>query len=499
MKFGMLSKVLWNFGGQAIPMVIAIFSIPFLIARLGDDRFGLLSIGWMVVGYLSLFDFGIGRAMTRQIAIKIGLEKHDEIQTVFWTANLAMLGMGGVGAIIGVLAAPLLVTRILNVPQWLQEEAQLALVILSLGVPVTIVSTGLRGVLEAFQEFRLSGSIRFLTGLTTYLVPLAIVPWSSSISIIFAALVGSRAVVAFINFAVCMNVFPPLRQWTTFKMEELRGLLTVGGWMTVSNVVSPVMTTLDRFLLGSLLSVGAITYYATPADVLTKILIFPGAVTGVLFPAFASAVYTSRSRTFSLFHRSWDATFFMIFPMVFAAAMLAEPGLTLWLDAEFADRSSSIVKWLAFGVLANGLAQLPYSLLQSAGNSKSVALIHVFELPLYIAFLYGMVITFGITGAAIAWTARAAVDLVALVFVTWKSLAREQRMFTSLWKTEALFVLCMAFALVVPLNPTATAIVLVLGIACSGIILVSRLLPFVRGFKFATTSAGTGTDVRLHD
>ncbi|MGB3305726.1 MAG: flippase [Thermomicrobiales bacterium] len=437
------NNVLYNFGGQVIPLVIALFTMPFLIERLGDDRFGLLSISWMVVGYLSLFDFGLGRAMTQQVAVKLGLDRHHEVPDVFWTAMWTMLALGLAGAIAGGLAAPSLATTFLNIPGSIEDEARHALVVLAFGIPITILSTGLRGFIEAFQEFRLAGLVRLINGTITFLVPAVIAAWTPNIAIVVTGLVVFRLAVALLSFAFCLKVFPASGDLRWPSVSHLRDLFSVGGWMTVSNVISPVMTSLDRFLLGAMLSVSAVTYYATPVDTLTRVLIIPGAITGVLFPTFAKALHSDRPGAFSLFNRSWDATFYVVFPIVFVTALLAEHGLSLWLGEEFVAKSVGVVQWLSIGVLANSLAQLPHSLLQSSGRTRTVALIHLIELPLYIGLVLWLVREWGITGAAMAWTARAVIDLVALYMATRLFYKSEMAGFRKAWMVQGLLLLLM--------------------------------------------------------
>ena len=48
--------------GSLIPMVVALVAIPIMLEKLGLERFGLLTLAWLIVGYFSLFDFGLGRA-----------------------------------------------------------------------------------------------------------------------------------------------------------------------------------------------------------------------------------------------------------------------------------------------------------------------------------------------------------------------------------------------------------------------------------------------------
>ena len=65
-------NTLWNLAGQILPMVVGIITIPVIIRVMGVDRFGVLSLAWVVVGYFSLFDLGIGRALTKLVAEKLG-------------------------------------------------------------------------------------------------------------------------------------------------------------------------------------------------------------------------------------------------------------------------------------------------------------------------------------------------------------------------------------------------------------------------------------------
>lgn len=54
-------NVLWNLLGNGAPLLVALPAIPLLIEGLGTARFVVLTLAWMVVGYFSLFDLGLGR------------------------------------------------------------------------------------------------------------------------------------------------------------------------------------------------------------------------------------------------------------------------------------------------------------------------------------------------------------------------------------------------------------------------------------------------------
>ena len=65
-------NTVYNLLGFGVPMLMAVAIIPLLIKGMGTERFGLLNLSWIVIGYFSFFDFGIGKSLTKIIAEKIG-------------------------------------------------------------------------------------------------------------------------------------------------------------------------------------------------------------------------------------------------------------------------------------------------------------------------------------------------------------------------------------------------------------------------------------------
>jgi O-antigen/teichoic acid export membrane protein len=196
------------------------------------------------------------------------------------------------------------------------------------------------------------------------------------------------------------------------RLDLVRPLVSFGGWMTVANVINPIMVQMDRFLIGGLLSATAVTYYTTPFELVTKYWFISNSVLGVMFPAFATSFVQNRDRTSLIFGRGVKYVFLILFPMVLGTIALAHELLTLWLGADFASQSTRVLQFLAAGVFFNGLAQVASALLQGVGRPDLTALLHVIELPFYLVSAWLLIRARGIEGAALAWTARTALDLV---------------------------------------------------------------------------------------
>ena len=60
---------------QGVGVLSAIVCIPILIKELGTDKFGVMTIAWIIVGYFSMLDLGIGRTITRLISEFLGSQK----------------------------------------------------------------------------------------------------------------------------------------------------------------------------------------------------------------------------------------------------------------------------------------------------------------------------------------------------------------------------------------------------------------------------------------
>src|SRR5690349_12552794 len=114
---------LLNAIGQGVPIVVAIGSVPLLLRGLGTERMGLLTLSWSVIGYASLFDFGLGRALTQVVAER--RQQHatnGDLPRVVSSALAAMLLIGCAAAIVMLALARWATSAGLNVSPQLQGE-----------------------------------------------------------------------------------------------------------------------------------------------------------------------------------------------------------------------------------------------------------------------------------------------------------------------------------------------------------------------------------------
>jgi O-antigen/teichoic acid export membrane protein len=110
---------------------------------------------------------------------------------------------------------------------------------------------------------------------------------------------------------------------------------------------------------------------------------------------------------------------------------------------------------------------MPWTLM-SAYRPDYPAKLVMFEAPMYLALLYGLIRHFGIEGAAVAWTCRSAFNCTVLHLMMWRALPQSARAIKKNGVMLAMGVLAVVCTLMLPaaIGPR----VLYLGLALTAMI-----------------------------
>lgn len=448
-------NTLLNLVGQSLPLAVGIVTIPFIIRGLGTERFGLLSLAWMILGYFSIFDLGLGRATTKYVAEALGKGEAEQLRRVFWTAVTVQAILGVLGFLVFIGITPLLAERVLNIPAELMAQAKATFHLLAIAIPVVLVSSSFRGMFEATQRFDLVNAVMIPSSILTYLLPLIglhlgfFLP--GIVALILVARIGALAALIWINF----RISPRLRIYSG-SFSIFPRLLSFGGWVTVTSLVGPILVYLDRLLIAALLSMEAVTFYSAPYEAITRLSLIASSLTMTLFPAFSSLEGIGNSqRLGTFFARSIKYVLLTLGPSVLVIGLFAKDILQVWLGISFATKSTEVFQILALGVLVNSLAQTPFVLLQGVGRPDIPAKFHLLELPIYVVIAWFLISQRGIVGAAEAWTLRVVLDALLLFIAAFKVCRFSPRLLTINGLTLASFILLLLIGIAYSLKSLA--------------------------------------------
>jgi O-antigen/teichoic acid export membrane protein len=410
-----LKNSIWNLLGGTLPIVIGLFTIPLLMKNIGIERFGILSLIWILIGYISIFDLGIGRALTIEISKANDSKEFDYsvlnhgFKFTFWS------GIFG-GVLILVLSLYIDYTWV-NANKNLNSEIIYSLRIIGFTLPFVTFTSGIKGIMEGFEDFKLLNIIRMFLGILNFIIPLFVSYFiGPNLSNITLSLGIVRGLTFFVHLIALVKYNLNLDLLFQIKKFEKKSkkLLEFSFWMTLSNIVSPLMVNSDRFFIAHLLGAKYVAFYTVPFDIAIRFLIIPAAYSTTLFPSFAKRTSINEANEKHFYNQSLRIMIKISFSISILLILCSYYGLKLWIDQTFASKSWLILVIISFGIFFNSLAQVPYTYLQSQGYVKHTAILHIFEFLFYIASLFLLANFLGLYGVAICFVLRVFIDFIVL-------------------------------------------------------------------------------------
>jgi O-antigen/teichoic acid export membrane protein len=417
----------WNLLGALLPIPVVLVCIPLLVAALGVERFGVLGLAWMVLGYFGMFDFGLAQSTTKFVSAGVARGERGSVRALVLGSLLLHLVLGITGAAIFALLVPWLTASVFTLTPPLVEETRTALYWLAASVPAIVLTAALRGALEGLQRFDVVNLIRIPASIVNYAGPLIALSFGTGLPLVVAVIVIARFAVLAVYALACLKLVPPAAQGSRLSGKQLKALASYGGWLTASNFLNPLIIAADRFVIAATVSVAAVAFYVTPYEIITKGWILSASLLGALFPVFAGLAASDPGSIRAACRSAQLYLLSLAAPAIVLVLGTADLLLQWWLGEEFRANSTTVAQLLALGVLVNIVAQVPLTALNAMGRADVTAKIAAFELPIYVGAIWHAATRYGIDGVAAVWAARAGVDALVLFLAAHAVLPKDVR------------------------------------------------------------------------
>jgi O-antigen/teichoic acid export membrane protein len=420
-------NTIYNIAGGLIPTATAILFIPYLLEQLGNEKFGVLTIIWALIGFVNLFDLGVSRSLTYEMS-RLNSLNRNQISSTIIAGLLIAIFTGALGMVLILLIGPSFTTRWMDIDADIENDVYRSFFIIAFAIIPVAANTAIRGTLEGLQRFGAANLNRSIVGTLMFVLPaLAVVIYGPFLEVISWFLLAGRIFLAFLSGAqIWRELFSSdYRQLAgvgsplMVLASKVRQLLSYGVWIAITGIIGPLMTSGDRFIIANFVNVGLMPSYIIPQEGLQKLLLVPAALFSALFPRFIEMRSEDMHGQYWKYYRLTAISMAIVCG---CAAIVAKPVLAWWISSAFAESSYPIVIVLCLGIWINSMAQAPYTLLHAKGQPKTTAIFHLIELVLHIGLLIVLLQLFGIIGAAYAWVSRALLDLILLHFAARRSL-----------------------------------------------------------------------------
>ena len=403
-----------NLVSPAVRIAVAFVTIPIYLRHVGEARYGVISIAWVLLGLFGFLDFGLSRAVTNALAKLRDAPQPHRARVLLTTFGLN-LGIGLVGGAVLYVFGGFLLRYFISVPEALSSEVSRSLPWIACLLPLTLISAAGQGALESREFFVLVNSLQIFTIALAQIAPVvAAVFISPSLTVVIPTAAGAQALGAIVNLAVVYRLEGPF-SLRAIDWGEARKLLGYGGWMFATNVVNPALASADQFIIGSLIGVTAVTHYAVPMSLVARSGAIPVAFGRTFFPRMSTL---SGDAAYSLAARALSSMAYGFAAVCVPAIILSPIFFRYWIGADFAMVSAPVAQVLFPGMWMWSLSFVGFTLLQSQGRADVTGKLSIIEFLPFLAILWGLTFAFGIVGAAIAWTLRSTVDALAIFWAS---------------------------------------------------------------------------------
>ena len=401
-----------NLLSAVLPLLAALVAIPITIREYGLDRYGVILICQVVLGYFAFVDFGLGKATSRFLSEAITMRDSVRISQILWFSVAASLVFGGVVGVAIAMLAPLLAQGVFHVTTGLREETTLAFFFVAFAAPFGAMGNVVFGAIDASKRFGLSNLVQLPSQVMAHLLPIVLLPLGHDSSKVVLGFGVMRALTCVGGLACAIQTLGA--SWLPARRGggSAACLFKYSLWLSVSSLASPLLAWLDRFILGSKLSVAAVATYSVPSNLVSRLLLIPASMWRALFPRMSAA---GAANSWSVTLR-WTRYQLVILVPAGMAIILAGPWfMRTWLGNAVGGDLGPVLQILVLGGIFNSAAYGPLTYLQATGRPDIPARWHALELVLYVPILLLAVARAGVVGAAITWTARVTLDCILLM------------------------------------------------------------------------------------
>ena len=402
----------YNLAAALAPVLFALLVTPFYLHLIGPDRFGVIAICWTLVGALGFASLGMGPAVMYRLATASEATPRSRSNLV-WMGLVVSLAASLLGALLVVAIAHVYFQHAAAISLALREEMRSATPYVALLLPIGALTGVLNGALQGRGRFGVLSAIGIVSAALGSTVPLATALLVDvRLPSLVLAMLGANTLIILIQAAACTSIVP-LRS-PRWSADSAKALLNYGAWMSGTALISPLLLLFDRFLLGVFRGPAAVAVYALAYNVLQGLLYVPASLSSAMLPRLAPL---DRQEDVDELQSSWllwlDA---ILTASVIAAIALSPAFFRLWIGPALGSAASPVAIILLVGCWLHGIGHIASTVAVGRNRPDLLTKLLLACLVPYLVLLYFATAHYGVSGAAAAWTIRAAFDPILFRF-----------------------------------------------------------------------------------
>lgn len=398
----LLRNSLWHAAGAGVPAVVALATIPMLVAALGASGYGWLTLVTSIVGYFGSLDINLTSGAIKYLSEAHATGDRRRFSQVFWFSAAFYSALGILVCLaIGIYAEEL--TNLFGSASVAERpNIILALRIGGVGFAVVQIQSVLICVLQALQRYDLSARNEMIYGVLANVVSMIVAVSGLGL----AAVVIARVAVSALNCGSLVLQLRLLGAPLAFVAPDRavrRDMLSFSGYAYLSKLAATLYQHGDKLIIGALGGPVAVTLYTVPITLAGRVLGMTSRLAGVMFPHVSTLAATSRLEELrSTYLGALRYITFVNFYVCAGIVLAGDAFLGRWVGQEFAVEGYAVLVLMAFAILVDSLTNLPSIVNDALGHPRVSGGFALVRGVVGLALVFMGMKFFGIVGAAAA-------------------------------------------------------------------------------------------------
>jgi O-antigen/teichoic acid export membrane protein len=400
MSWQLLRSSFANLLGAALPALVALATIPFIVSRLGEVNYGVLTMVTAIVGYFALIDINVTSASVKYVAQYRATSQLSELYQVVTFGALVYLAIGVVGGVFIFFGADWLSRQLFNVPQSLAPLTQRTLELAAVEFLFGQMQVYLGSIPQSLQRFDVSAKIEAAFGVLVPLLTVLILWLGYGLYEVVLLRVVLSALNAVVAAVASWRLIPGFRpSWPTRTIA--RQLASFSAFSYLSGIAAACYAHADKLIIGALAGMASLTYYVIPSTLINRVLGLTFRLSSVVYPA-ASELESLRQfvQLKAIYFSATRYVFYLNACIVVLTCLFAEEILHYWMGEEFARQGALIMILTALAMLVDSMTNLPSMLADGMGHPRVTGLFSVFRAAVGLVATFVFATLWGIVGVA---------------------------------------------------------------------------------------------------
>lgn len=351
----------WGLASAGVAALGTLATTPFALERIGLEQFGVLMVILAVSSYAGSLDFGLTWAAISYFSGDLARGDARALASRFATLSACLLAVGLTAAAISLALAP----------QRLVTAVALAAASFVLSLQIGL----LNALLHAGQWFTDAGRVLFLMSTLTPVAAYAALSLQPDMRALLAVALAVNAVVVLAQVACALHRRPFALRDVRWDAARLREMVAFGGWSSAGKAISMMMLHLDRVVVAFAGSLSGVAYYATPANLASRVNVL-GGLTTAQYLATASRLHASGDRDALSAHHARARRFLVCVTLAIALPLvtLGPAFLEVWVGADMATAGGPVLVLLSVANAIVAVTCIDAALLEATGRAHVTAI-----------------------------------------------------------------------------------------------------------------------------